>query len=139
MEKELRWFVIVLACIGAAAILCAAVWSVGYLAFEHFGGGNCTDTEQQVLKAPDGSRTIKSFHRECDSVSGAYFVYLSTGNPNKGYEYAPIAEIDDVAPRQVSVHWNGSNEVDITYPRSAKVGDTYAKVLGVRVILNPPL
>lgn len=64
---------------------------------------------------------------------------LSTGNPNKGYEYTPIAEIDDVASGQVSVHWNGPNEVDIAYPSSAKVGDTYAKVLGVRVVLTPPL
>ena len=139
MEKGLRWLVIVLAWIGAIAVLSAIVWGGFYFAFAHFAGGTCTDSEQQLLKAPNGGRTIKTFHRECGGVYSGYFVYLSTGNPNKGYEYTPIATFDHVALGQVSVRWNGSDEVDITYPPSGKVGDVYGKVLGVRVVLNPPL
>ncbi|HKO18415.1 MAG TPA: hypothetical protein VJU82_05980 [Acidobacteriaceae bacterium] len=130
---------IIFAWIGVAAVFCAAGWGISYLALGHFAGGNCTDTEQQLLRSPDGIRTIKSFHRECGRVFSGYFVYLSTGNPNKGYEYTPIAEFDHVGPGQVSARWNGPNEVDITYPISAKIDDVYAKVLGVRVVLNPPL
>ena len=59
--------------------------------------GNCTDTEQKILSSPNGSHSIKSVHRECGSFH-FFFIYLSTGNPNKGYEYTPIAEFKDVAP-----------------------------------------
>jgi hypothetical protein len=138
MEKELRWYVIVLAWIGLISIFGAIGWGIFYLAFRNFAGGNCTDTEVKIVSSPDGAHSIKSFHRECGQFSG-YFVYLSTGNPNKGYEYTPITEIENVAPGQVSAHWNGADEIDVVYPPSAKVSDTYAKVLGVRVVLSPPL
>jgi hypothetical protein len=68
-----------------------------------------------------------------------YFVYMSTGNPNKGYEYTPIIEPQNVAPGQVSVHWYGPNELAVEYPRSAKVVEAYAKIFDVHVVLNPPL
>jgi hypothetical protein len=139
MEKELRWFVVALACVGVVAILGAAGWGAFYLAFRDFAGGNCTDTEERILASPDGSHSTRSFHRTCGGKFDSYFVYLSTGNPNKGYEYTPIAEVDDVAPGQVSVRWSSSDTVEITYPSSAKIGDVYAKVLGVRVAMNPPL
>lgn len=139
MEKQFRWFVIVLAWIGAIAFLGAIAWGVFFFAFKDFAGGNCTDTEQRILISPDGSHSIKSFHRECGGLFHGYFVYLSTGNPNKGYEYTPIAEFKDVAPGQVSAYWDGPEKVIISYPSSAKVEDVYAKVLGVRVVLNPPL
>jgi hypothetical protein len=84
------------------------------------------------------STSIKSFHRECGGFQ-FYSIYLSTGNPNKGYEYTPIAGFKDVAPGQVSVTWDGPEKVIISYPNSAKVEDVYAKVLGVHVVLNPPL
>jgi hypothetical protein len=47
------------------------------------------------------------FHRECGGLFEGYFVYVSTGNPNKGYEYTPIIELQNVDPGQVSVRWNG--------------------------------
>jgi hypothetical protein len=139
MEKQLRWFVIVLACIGAIAILGAIGWGALFFAFKDFAGGNCTDSEQKVLVSPDGSHSIKSFHRECGSTYDFYFVYLSTGNPNKGYEYTPIVELKNIAPGAAAVKWDSSDQVTVTYPSSATVVDAYAKTLGVRVILNPPV
>ena len=92
-----------------------------------------------MLTSPDGAHSIKSFRRECGGEFNAYFVDISTGNPNKGHEYKPIVEIQGVGPEQVSVRWNGSHELDVTYPRSATVVEAYAKVFGVHVVLNPPL
>ena len=139
MEKGLRWFVIALAWVGAAAILAGAGWGAFYLAFGHAAGANCTDTEEKISAAPGGEHTARSFRRECGGEFNGYFVYLSTGNPNKGYEYTPIVEIQGVTPGQVSVLWNGPNELDVMYPRSATVVDAYAKIFGVHVVLNPPL
>jgi hypothetical protein len=95
MEKGVPWIIIPLACIGAIAIIGAAVWGGLYLAFRNLDGADCTDTEQKTLSSPNGGHTVKSIYRECGGPS-SYFVYLSTGNPNKGYEYTPIAEIENV-------------------------------------------
>ncbi len=131
---------ILLEVVGAIAI----VWGGSVLLLQHmfkdFAGGNCTDTDQRILASPDGKHTVKSFHRVCGTDNHAWdFIYLSTGNPNPGYEYTPIVTVKNVAPGQTSVVWEGSDQVKVTYPESAEIGDTYAKVLDVRVALNPPL
>jgi hypothetical protein len=108
--------------------------------FKDFAGGNCTDTDQRILTSPDGTHSIKSFHRVCvDDMHAWDFFYLSTGNSNPGYEYTPIVTVKNVTPGQTSVEWDGSDQVSVKYPASAEIGDTYAKVLGIRVVLNPPL
>ena len=141
MEKQLRWLVIVLAWIGAIAILGSVGWGALHFAFKDFAGGNCTDTEQKILvaPAPNETRSVKMFHRECGGLFDGYFVYMSTGNPNKGYEYTPIIELRNVAPGQVTVRWNGPNELAVEYPQSAMVVEAYAKIFDVHVVLNPPL
>jgi hypothetical protein len=131
---------IVLEIVGAVAI----VWGGGLLVLRHtfknFAGGNCTDTEQRILESPNGKHSVKSFHRVCGDESHAWdFVYLSTGNSNPGYEYTPIVTVKNVAPNQTSVAWDGSDQVSVTYPGSAEIGDAYAKVLDIRVVLNPAL
>jgi hypothetical protein len=139
MERALHWFVIVLAWVGAIALLGAIGWGGFYLAFRNFAGGNCTDTEQKIALSPDGIHSVKSFHRNCGGQFDGFFVYLSTRNPNKGYEYTPIVEIQNVSAGQVSVRWNGPNELDVDYPGSAKVVEAYATIFNVRVVLNPPI
>jgi hypothetical protein len=105
-----------------------------------FAGGSCTDTDQRILASPDGKRSIKSFHRVCGDEKHAWdFIYLSTGNPNPGYEYTPIVMVKNVAPRQTSVEWEGSGQVSVRYPSSAEIGYAYAKVFDIRVVLNPSL
>jgi hypothetical protein len=144
MPTSIRWVHIALEILGVIALIVAlgwlALWAL-FRPFKNFAGSNCTDTEQRVLASPDGKHTIKSFHRVC-GTNDAHpwdFVYLSTGNSNPGYEYTPIATIKNVAPGQTSVAWNGSDEVSITYPSSAELGDVYAKVLDIRVTLVPKL
>jgi len=131
--------VIALAWVGAIALLSAIGWGGFCLAFKNFAGGNCTDTEQKILLSPDGIHSIKSFRRECGGQFNGFFVYLSTGNPNKGYEYTPIVAIQAVPAGQVSVRWTGPNVLEVAYPRSAKVVEAYATIFNVRVVLNPPL
>jgi len=142
MPRFLNGLRIVLDVIGVGAIMYLLfIWCVGAM-FKGFAGVSCTDTDQKIITSPDGKHTIKSFHRSCGSPPsgyGGYFVYLSTGNPNKGYEYAPIADFDQASEGQVSVVWEDADQVSITYPPSAKIGDVYAKVLGVRVILHPEI
>jgi hypothetical protein len=118
MEKQLRWFVTVLAWIGAIAILGAVGRGALYFAFKDFAGGNCTDTEQKVLAAPapNETRSVKMFHRECGGQYESYFVYISTGNPNKGYEYTPIIELENVSTGHVSVRWNGPMNLPWSIP-----------------------
>lgn len=99
----------------------------------------CKDTEQVMLKSPDGKQTIRAFHEECSTYRD-YTVELSSGLTGFGVpRYISIAEFYDVGPGQVSVAWNGSSEVDITYPKSAKIGNVSAKMRGVRIVLKPPL
>jgi hypothetical protein len=122
----------------------ALVWGGGVLLLRHmfkdFAGGQCTDSEQRILTSPDGKHSIKSFHRVCGDDKHAWdFIYLSTGNPNPGYEYTPIVTVKNVASGQTSVEWDGSSQVSVNYPASAEIGDAYAKVLDVRVVLNPAL
>ncbi|MGC1300454.1 MAG: hypothetical protein WA869_35955, partial [Alloacidobacterium sp.] len=94
----------------------------------------------RILASPDGKPTIKSFLRVCGDDSHAWdFIYLSTGNPNPGYEYTPIVTVKNVAPGQTSVKWQGSGQVSVRYPASAEIGDAYAKVLDIRVVLDPAL
>ena len=59
----------------------------------------------------------------------SFFVHISTGNDNRGYEYAPIAQINNVAPHQAFAVWKGSDQVVVTYPSDAVVVDAYAKTL----------
>jgi hypothetical protein len=141
MSRWVSWSRIALEIAGAIAIVALSGRFFFTRAFKDFAGGNCTDTELRLLASPDGRRTVKSFHRVCGTEKKYQgdFVYLSTGNPNPGYEYAPIAEFSDGNPGQVLVTWDGPSQLSVTYPTSAKVGDVYANVLGVRVVLHPPL
>ncbi len=141
MPRWWSWFRIALEIAGAVAIVAVLGWTLFAWMFKDFAGGNCTDSNQKMLVSPDGKRTVKSFHRVCgtEKVYEFDFVYLSTGNPNPGYEYAPIADFHGLPPGKVVVNWDSANQLSITYPPSTHVGDIYANVLGVRVVLHPPL
>ena len=104
----------------------------------HFSDGNCSpDTEQRLVNAPDGgAHNFKSFHRTCGQYN-FFFAYLSTGNPNKGYEYEPILELKNVGPGAATAVWEGPNRIAVTYPKSAEVVDAYAKSFGIDIVLRP--
>jgi hypothetical protein len=138
MSKKWAWAHVFLEIVGALAIVAGLGWGAFYLTFKNFAGGNCTDTEQQTLPSPDKKHTVMSLHRECGGHT-FFFVYISTGNDNRGYEYAPIAQINNVAPDKAFAAWKGSDQVVVTYPSNAVVVDAYAKTFGVRITLNPPL
>jgi hypothetical protein len=138
MSKKWAWAHVSLEIVGALAIVAGLGWGAFYLTFRNFAGGNCIDTEQRTLPSPDKKHTVMSLHRECGGHT-FFNVYISTGNDNPGYEYAPIAQINDVAPRQAFAEWKGSDQVVVTYPSNAVVVDAYAKTFGIRVTLNPPL
>lgn len=141
----MRWVHVTLEVIGAVALVGGAIALIVWLAFlkpmENFAGGNCTDTEQRLLASPDGKHTVKSFHRVCGSdgreLYSGYSVFLSTGNPNHGYEYTPIVGIRDVGQNSVSISWDSPDELSVAYPSKAKLEDVYALVLGVRVAMHP--
>jgi hypothetical protein len=130
--------------IGVLAIIAGlgwlALWAI-FRPFKNFAGGDCADTEERIVTSPNGNHTIKSFHRVCgvngEKLFSGYFVYLSTGNPNVGYEYTPIVELKNVAPNQTSVSWDNPEQISVTYPSSAEVVDAYAKTFGVNVLLHP--
>jgi len=146
MPKLSRWIRISLEIIGATAIIVGlgwlALWAI-FRPFKNLAGGNCDDTEQQTLSTPNGSHTVKVFHRVCGAGAerpySFYFVYLSTGNTNPGYEYTPILELKNIAPKQASVAWDGPDQLSVAYPASAEVVEAYAKILGVQVVLHPEL
>jgi len=141
MLKVTRWAHISLEVIGFFALIAALAWGVLYAIsrpFKHFTDGDCSpDTEQRIIASPDGQHTVKSFHRSCGSTYDFYFAYLSTGNPNPGYEYEPIIELKNVAPGQASMAWNGSDQLVATYPDTAEVVDAYAKTFGITISLHP--
>ena len=141
VQKSYRWIHLGLETIGALTVAAGFGWLLFWLFFlkpmSQFAGGNCTDTDEHIITSPDGKRTAKFFHRSCGS-NGQYtaeFVYLSTGNPNVGYEYLPIATIKNVAIGETSVTWRGPEEVVIAFPAKAELEEAYAKVLGVQVTL----
>lgn len=146
MRKSARWLHLSLEVVGGLSIVAGlARWALYVLSYplRHFSGGNCDDTEQRIITSPDGKHTIKSFHRACGAGSerpySFYLVYLSTGNPNAGYEYAQIVEIRNMAIGQTSVAWDSPDEISVSYPSSATVGEAYAKTFGIRIVLHPPL
>ena len=94
MEKQLRWFVIVMACIGAIAILGAMGWGALFFAFKDFAGGNCTDSEQKILFAPDGSHSIKSFHRNCGGFVKADEIRTRLARAHSAYTWTGQADSD---------------------------------------------
>ena len=116
-------------------------WLALYFLFivpmSHFSDGNCSpDTEQRLVNAPDGgAHNLKSFHRTCGQYN-FFFAYLSTGNPNTGYEYEPILELKNVGPGAATAVWEGPNRIIVTYPKSAEVVDAYAKSFGIDVVLR---
>lgn len=122
------------------------VAGLGWLAFyfffinpmSHFSDGNCSpDTEERLVNAPDGgAHNFKTFHRTCGEYN-FFFAYLSTGNPNKGYEYEPILELKNVSPGAVTAVWDGPNRIVVTFPRSAEVVDAYARTFGIDIVLHP--
>jgi hypothetical protein len=146
MLKSTRWLHILLEVVGGLSIIAGLAFLALYVVsypLRHFSGGNCDDADQRIIISPDGKHTIKSFHRACGAGAerpfSYYLVYLSTGNPNPGYEYTQIVEIRDVAPGQTSVAWDGPDEISVSYPSSANVGEAYAKTFGIRIVLHPPL
>ncbi len=146
MQKSARWLHASLEVVGIVTIFGCLAWLLLYAVsypMRHFSGGNCDDAEQRVIVSPDGKHTVKSLHRACGAGAerpySFYLVYLSTGNPNPGYEYTQIVEIKDVAIGQTSVAWDSSDELSVSYPSSGTVGEAYAKTFGVRIVLHPPL
>ena len=141
MPKPFRWMHIALEVIGACTLIVGLGWLALYVIFypfRHFTDGNCSpDTEQRLANAPDGgTHNFKSFHRTCGPYN-FFFAYLSTGNPNKGYEYEPILELKNVGSGAATAVWDGPNRIVITYPRSAEVVDAYAKSFGIDIVLRP--
>jgi len=146
MTRPARWVHLLLEIIGGLSIFAGLAWLALYALsypFRHFSGANCDDAELKIITSPDGKHTIKSFHRACGAGSERpyqyYLVYLSTGNPNPGYEYTQVVEIRDVAIGQTTVAWDGPAQLSVTYPSSAIVGEAYAKTFGIRIVLHPPL
>jgi hypothetical protein len=141
MLKGMRRVHIALEVVGGLAIAGALGWLAIYAIswpFRHFTDGDCSpDTEQRMVSSPDGQHTVKSFHRSCGSTYDFYFAYLSTSNPNPGYEYEPILELKNVAAGQASIAWEGSDQLTVTYPNSAEVVDASAKTFGVTIVLHP--
>jgi hypothetical protein len=66
-------------------------------------------------------------------------IYLSTSKLDYGCDYIPIAELEHTNAGKVTVAWDGSDLISITYPGYARVDQALIKTLGVRGILNPPL
>ena len=130
--------------VGVAVI----VAGIGWLALRALfsipaSGSGCDKSEQITLPSPDGKRIAKGYHSACgagyDRPYSLYTVDLSTGNPNKGYEYTPIVELKNVAVGEVTVAWDGTNQLSVTYPPSAEVVDAYAKTFDVQIVLHPSL
>ncbi|MGA2648981.1 MAG: hypothetical protein ABSF28_00590 [Terracidiphilus sp.] len=142
MSKSIRWVHILLEVIGGLALVAGLGWLAFCFLFivpmSHFSDGNCSpDTEQRLVNAPDGgAHNFKSLHRTCGQYN-FFFAYLSTGNPNKGYEYEPILELKNVGPGAATAAWEGPNRIVVTFPKSAEVVDAYAKSFGIDVILRP--
>jgi hypothetical protein len=144
MSKPVRWVHISLEIIGGLTVVAGlgwlALWLV-FLPFKNFAGGNCDDSEQQIIPSSDGRHTVKSFHRVCGAGTerpySFFEVYISTGNPNKGYEYAPIVGLRNIAPHQASVVWDSPSQLSVYFPNSAGVDDAYAKTFGVNIVLHP--
>ena len=144
VPKSLRWLHISLEVVGVIALIGGLCWLALYLfalQFRNFAGGNCDDSEQQIIASPDGSHSVRSFHRVCGAGSERPFsffdVYISTGNPNKGYEYAPIVMLRNIGPHQASVVWDNPAQLSVYFPESAGVDDAYARTFGVNIILHP--
>lgn len=142
MSKSFRWVHILLEVIGGLALVAGLGWLAFYFLFivpmSHFSDGNCSpDTEQRLVNAPDGgAHNFKSFHRTCGQYN-FFFAYLSTGNPNKGYEYETILELKNVDPGAATAVWEGPNRIAVTYPKSAEVVDAYAKSFRIDIVLRP--
>jgi hypothetical protein len=142
VTSSFRWVHILLEVIGGLALVVGLGWLVFYYSFivpmSRFSDGNCSpDTEQRLVNAPDGgAHNFKSFHRTCGQYN-FFFAYLSTGNPNKGYEYEPILELKNVGPGAAIAAWDGPNRIVVTFPKSAEVVDAYAKSFGIDVVLRP--
>ena len=49
------------------------VWLALIRPMRNFAGGNCSDTEQELLTSPDGKRTPKRVHRVCGSDGRALY------------------------------------------------------------------
>ena len=127
-----------LVCLVVVVVVGLGWWSVNAM-FRGFSGGSCIDTDERVLPSPDGKRTVKCSRRVCGSKYVSDVVYLSSAKPKAEYDYVTVMELSDVAPGQMSVTWDGPDQISVTYPESAQVGDVYAKVRGVRVVLHPAL
>ena len=142
MSSSFRWVHILLEFIGGLALVAGLGWLAFYFLFiipmSHFSDGNCSpDTEQKLVNAPDrGVHNFKSLHRTCGQYN-FFFAYLSTGNPNKGYEYEPILELKNVGPGTATAAWDGPNRIVVTFPKSAEVVDAYARSFGIDVVLRP--
>jgi len=104
-------------------------------------GANCDDSEQKTIASQDGLHTVKSLRRVCGAgVERPYShfnVYISTGNDNKGYEYAPIVFLRDIEPHQASVVWDNPDQLSVYYPATAGVDEAYARIFGVNIVLHP--
>lgn len=141
MSKSFGWVHILLEVIGGLALVAGLGWLALYFLFivpmSHFSDGNCSpDTEQRLVNAPNGgAHNFKSFHRTCGQYN-FFFAYLSTGNPNKGYEYEPILELKNVAPGTATAVWEGPNRIVVTFPKSAEVIDAYARSFGIDIVLH---
>jgi hypothetical protein len=120
-----------------AGLAWLAIYALFY-PFRHFTDGNCSpDTEQRLVNAPTGgTHKFKSYHSTCGQYQ-FFSVYLSTGNPNKGYEYEQILQLRNIAPRAATAEWDGPNRIIVTYPKSAEVMDAYAKSFGIDIVLRP--
>ena len=144
MRTKVRWLHLLLEIIGGLTVCAGIAWLALWVIlrpFKNFAGGNCDDSELQVIGSPDGHHSVKSFHRLCGAGSerpySFFDVYISTGNPNKGYEYAPVVILRNVGAREAAVTWDSASQLSVRYPDTAQVDDAYARTFGVNIVMHP--
>lgn len=142
MPKTNRWIHLGLEGIGILAITAGLIRLVFYLflvlPFRNFTDGNCHTTEEITKTSPNGRHTIRIVSSQCGPFSH-YFVYLKTGNDNKGFEETAIVWLRNNGSLTATARWNGDDQLSVQYSQPAEIMDAYQRTLGVDVLLDPTL
>jgi hypothetical protein len=106
--------------VGAAACAIILCWFSVHRIFQNFAGAPCSEAVAKEVVSPDHTHKVDLIRQTCieENRSSVLLVLLGGNEDPAKSGGLPISNLANTTPEEVSVTWEGSDKVLISYSES---------------------